>query len=108
MLAMNSRDIPAKVAPYVHTASVLVGLMYGGLATRSPVQKSVLQKENIIQVWMGSPYSSLTAGFVGFVWASAWLFFRTEKRHRWETTILCFFLGASAGALVISLSLLRP
>jgi hypothetical protein len=106
MEATTGKDIPARVAPYVYGVSVLIGLVYGGLATRARVPNSVLHKDTFLQLYVNSPYSSLLAGFIGLVWVSAWILFRFRKLRRWETAILCFFLGASASTLVVSLTLL--
>jgi len=106
MELVTGKDIRARVAPYVYGASVIIGFIYGGWATGARLPKSVLHKDNVLEAWVSSPYSNLAAGFLGLVWASLWLLFRFRKLDRREAALLCFFLGASAGALTVSLTLL--
>jgi hypothetical protein len=106
MEATTGKDIRARIAPYCYGISVIIGSICGGQAAATRLPKSVLHKDNFFEVWMCSPYSNMAAGFLGLVWASLWLLFRFRELRRRQIAVLCLFLGVSAGALVVSLTLL--
>jgi uncharacterized protein (DUF433 family) len=93
MEATTGKDIRARIAPYVYAISIVVGYLYGGWATRVRPPKSVLHKENFLEVWMSSPYANLAAGFAGLVWAPLWLLFRFRKLRRREAGLILLLPG---------------